>query len=126
MSRDRPTYDGVRRKYDEWLQIQASKPVVAPVRAPRIKRPMKPQPAGGDMSRMVFASIGIGIGVVLLLLAGFAFWTATQWAGYGRDGAAVGYYLVTFFLTVAGVGGIAATWNHNFRVLVRPPQRHHH
>jgi hypothetical protein len=123
MSADRPTYDKVGRKYDEWLEIQASKPIVAPVRSTRKSPP--PDPAGSDMGRMVFASIGIGIGVVLLLLAALALWTAMKWSGFGRDGAAVGYYTVAFFLTVAGVGGIAATWNHNFRVLVRPPQQHH-
>ena len=123
MSADRPTYEKVSRKYDEWLQIQASKPVVAPVRSARNLPP--PEPMGSDMGRMVFASIGIGIGVVLLLLAALALSTAMKWSGFGREGAAVGYYLVAFFLTVAGVGGIVSTWNHNFRVLVRPPQHHH-
>ncbi len=71
------------------------------------------------MSRMVFAAIGVGIGVVLLALSGYAFYTASYWAGFERDGAQVGYTLVGFFLLVAGAGGIAATLNHNFRVLAR-------
>jgi hypothetical protein len=76
------------------------------------------------MSRLVFSAIGIGAGVILLLLAAYAFYTASYWAGFGRDGAAVGYVLVGFFLLIAGGGGIIATYNHNFRVLVRPPEHH--
>jgi hypothetical protein len=68
---------------------------------------------------MVQAVIGIGIGVVLLALAAYAFYSASYWGSYGRDGAQVGYALTGFFLLVAGLGGIVATWNHNFRVLTR-------
>ena len=79
------------------------------------------------MSRTIQAAIGIGIGVVLLGLAVYAFMTAAYWGDFGRDGAQTGYMLVGVFLLIAGFGGIAATWNHNFRVLVRPPDdRHHH
>jgi len=77
------------------------------------------------MSRLVFTAIGVGIGFVLLLLAVYAFFTASYWSGFGRDGAAVGYTLVGVFLLIAGGGGIIATWNHNFRVLVRPTSNHH-
>jgi hypothetical protein len=76
------------------------------------------------MARLVVASIGIGTGVILLALAGFAFYTANYWASFGRDGAAVGYTLVGFFLLVAGGGGALATWNHHFRVLRRSDHTH--
>ena len=76
------------------------------------------------MSRNVFAAIGIGIGVILLALSAFAFYTASSWAAFDRDGAAVGYTLVGIFLLIAGAGGIVATWNHNFRVLTRANPTH--
>ncbi len=69
------------------------------------------------MSRTVHAAIGMGIGVVLLALAGYAFSTSGYWGGFDRDGAQVGYALAGFFLLIAGGGGILATWNHNFRVV---------
>ena len=71
------------------------------------------------MERTVFAAIGIGIGAILLLLAIFAFVTAARWGSLGQDGA------VGFFLTLAGIGGILATYNHNFRVLTRSNAGHH-
>ena len=77
------------------------------------------------MGRTVFAAIGIGIGAILLLLAIFAFVTAANWGALDRDGAAVGYTVVGFFLTLAGIGGILATYNHNFRVLTRSEGGHH-
>ena len=69
------------------------------------------------MGKTLFSAIGIGIGVVLLLLAALSFVNAAKWAGYARGGAFVGYSVAGFFLVLAGIGGIAATWNHNFRVL---------
>jgi uncharacterized membrane protein len=73
---------------------------------------------------MVFAAVGVGIGVILLGLAVVAFVAAGNWAELGRDGAQVGYSLTGIFLLIAGFGGIAATLNHNFRVLTAPPQEH--
>lgn len=70
---------------------------------------------GGEMSKMVLMAIGGGIGVVLLALAALSFVNAGQWADIARDGAGVGYGLVGFFLVIAGLGGILATFNHLFR-----------
>lgn len=119
MKRDRETYDGVRRKYDEFLEIQSSKPVLQRTLPPQ--RPYAPEPESGqDMGKIVFTAIGVGIGAILLALAGYSFYVAAVWGDHGLDGAATGYALVGFFLTIAGAGGIAATINHNFRVLARP------
>lgn len=119
MKRDRGTYDGVRRKYDEFLEIQANRPVLQRVLPPH--RPFSPAPASDtDMGKHVVAAIGIGIGVILLALAAYTLYVADRWADAGLTGASTGYLVVAFFLTVAGIGGIAATLNHNYRVLARP------
>lgn len=123
MSRDEQTYAQVSRKFDDWTEAEARRP-----KRDRLRRtdpaPLTDPRENSDMSRIVFAAIGIGIGVVLLGLAAYAFIAAAYWADFGRDGAQVGYTLVGVFLLIAGFGGIAATWNHNFRVLTRPPQHH--
>lgn len=123
MKRDRGTYDGVRDKYDEFLEIQSRKPVLQRTLPPQ--RPYTPQPdSESDMGKIVFTAIGVGIGVILLALAGYAYYVARTWGDAGLTGASTGYTVVAFFLTVAGVGGIAATLNHNFRVLARPARHH--
>jgi hypothetical protein len=126
VSRDERTYGGVADKYDEWVELESR-----PAQRERIRRtdPHEPKSRGrgnSDMSRLVFAAIGFGIALVLFILALVAFSTASSWAGYDRDGAAVGYILVGVFLLIASIGGAAAIYNHNFRVLVRPPSGHGH
>lgn len=123
MKRDESTYGKVSDQYQEWLEIQAEKPARAEAYPP--PRPYTPEPEGGsDVARYLFASIGFGLALVLLALAVWAFATAADWAGVARDGAFVGYTLVGVFLCIAGIGGIAAVWNHNFRVLTRPASHH--
>jgi hypothetical protein len=123
MKRDENTYGGISRKYDEWREHEKGKP-----RPPRVRsdKPYVHQPyESSDMGKTVFAAIGIGIGLVLLLLSLLSFLNASRWSEFGRDGAVVGWSLVGVFLLVAGLGAIISTWNHNFRVLVNPPPRHH-
>ncbi len=78
------------------------------------------------MSKVVLTVIGVGIGLTLLVLAGIAFWTAAWWSDFERSGAVVGYSVVGFFLTIAGLGAVIGTWNHIFRVLdpARAPVHH--
>ena len=116
MSRDEETYGRIRKQYDAWVDAEAARPARARLRRVDNYIPTSERP---EMSKNVFAAIGIGIGVVLLGLSAYAFSTASYWAGFARDGAAVGYTLVGVFLLIAGAGGIIATWNHNFRVLTR-------
>lgn len=104
------TFETVRRRYDEWQQMK-----------PPVQRRARPQPSGpttgSTMSKMILTGIGVGTGLVLLVLAGLSFWAAASWGGYAHQGASTGYTVVGVFLTIAGIGGALATWNHNFRVL---------
>lgn len=120
MNRDQSTYGKISQQYDQWADMQASKPKPQVERGLPPQRPYTPEPEGKDMGRTVFAAIGVGIGLFLLAMAAWAFITAAQWGDLHRDGAATGYTVVGFFLTAAGIGGILATLNHNFRVLARP------
>jgi hypothetical protein len=115
VSRDERTYGRISQQYDEWVEGEAARPEREYLRRTDPTVPSAPR-GESEMSRMLFAAIGVGIGVALLALAGIAFYTASAWADLGRDGAQVGYNLVGVFLIIAGIGGIAATLNHNFRV----------
>lgn len=121
MKRDESTYGRVRDKFEEWKEIQATRPERPRVIAPA--RPYTPEPRTGssDMGKTAYTAIGVGIGVILLLLAGLTLANAARWGDYARDGAVVGYTVAGLFLVLAGLGGIIATLNHNFRVL---PEAH--
>lgn len=116
MSRDPQTYGTIRQKYDEWITLERNRPEREHLRRTETYLP-PPREGNPDMSRTIATVIGVGIGVMLLALAMYAFRTASFWADAGRDGAQVGYILIGVFLLIAGGGGIAATINHNFRVL---------
>lgn len=126
MSRENPTYRSIEARYDEYVDIVASKPATQKLeKGLPAQRPYTPQKERDDMGKTVFAGIGFGIGALLLLLAAWAFVVAAKWSGLDRSGAAVGYTLVGLFLVLSGLGGIIAVWNHNFRVLTRPPRHSH-
>jgi hypothetical protein len=76
------------------------------------------------MGKYTFAAIGVIIGLIILALAALSFYVAAEWAALDRGGAATGYFVVGFFLVLSGAGGIAATLNHNFRVLAQPDGHH--
>jgi hypothetical protein len=123
MKRDPETYGGIRRLYDQWVEIQREKP--APPRRVLPAHPSYPStPGGSDMGKYAFAAAGVVIGVIILALAALSFYVSAGWADLGRYGAATGYFVVGFFLVISGAGGIAATLNHNFRVLAQPDGHH--
>src|SRR5690554_307777 len=97
------TFDTIRDRYDNWAVNRPPRPVAAY----EDWTPGGPEPQV-SMSKIVTTAIGVGIGVVLLILAGIAFWTASQWNDFGREPAFIGYALTGFFLVVAGLGGIIA------------------
>ncbi len=123
MKRDESTYGGISRKFDEWREGEKHRPEPPRVRSDRPYVHQRYEPS--DMGKNVFAAIGIGIGVVLLVLSLLAFLNANSWSQFDRESAVVGWSVVGFFLLVAGLGAIISTWNHNFRVLANPPSRDH-
>ncbi|HEX5725144.1 MAG TPA: hypothetical protein VFX98_06740 [Longimicrobiaceae bacterium] len=109
------TYGSVRDRFRQWREAN-----------PRRQSPSAlgfPEVGEGTMRLMALAA-GVGLGGLLLLLAATAYWAALSWADAERDGAVVAYALTGFFLTVAGLGAILATWNHLFRVLRAAPRHH--
>lgn len=124
MNRDKATYGSIQARYDEWIEIVESKPAPVEKGLPT-QRPYTPQREQDDMGKMVFAAIGFGIGVLLLLLSAWAFAVAAKWSGLDRMGAATGYTLIGAFLLISGAGGIISTWNHNFRVMARQSTHSH-
>lgn len=115
------TFETIRTKYDRFSET-----------APR-RRAGRPTYSTGSLDmegivKTVGMVAGFGIGALMLLFAAISLYTSSSWAGAERPSAAIGYALAAFFLTVAGVGGIAATYNHIFRVLDpnRAPSHAHH
>jgi hypothetical protein len=109
------TDETVRARYRQWAEAN-----------PRPRGPTAlglPQPSEGAM-RLAALGAGLLIGLCLLALAVTSFVASSSWSGIGRGGAVVAYFLTGSFLTIAGVGCIWATLNHNFNVLAGPPQHH--
>lgn len=102
------TMDTVRGRYEQWNEANPRR------RGPSaIKVPVMSDAA----EKLVGMALGFGVGVLLLLLAAFTFYNAARWADVARDGAQVAYNVTAFFLTLAGLGALAATYNHVFRVI---------
>jgi hypothetical protein len=116
------TLETIRDRYDAW---SVDRPSISS--APSSWTPSGHEPKSA-MPRMIIAAIGVGVGLVLLILAGLSAWSAVQWAGHGREPAVIGYTLIAVFLTVAAIGGIAGSLNHALRVLdpSRPQAHAHH
>lgn len=112
------TFGTVRGRYQDWFG--AGDRGFLPGRAEGdddIERPGSG--GGGEMSKMILLAIGVGLGLTLLALAALSLSTAASWGGIDRDGAVTGYSVVAFFLTIAGLGAIVATYNHLFRAAGR-------
>ena len=122
MKRDERTYGRIREKYDAWMQNEAERPERDRLR--RVDHYEHVPQGSSEMSRLIPAVIGFGIAVLLLALAGYAFYTSGFYGDHVRDGAQTGYAVVGVFLLIAGIGGLFAVYNHNFRVLTRPPSHH--
>lgn len=91
---------------------------------PRGRSALKVPVMSDAAERMVGMAAGFGAGVLLLVLAGTAAVAASSWSDVGRSGAVVGYSITAFFLTLAGIGALAGTWNHVFRVIPGDAPQH--
>lgn len=120
MKNDSSSHRAVSQKFDEFQEIRPTPP------------PGKRAYSHGAetallmvTSRPVAVIVGFGVSLLVLALAAYAFSAAVAWAGVNRAGARVGYTIVGFFLTLAGTGGLLATWNHNFRLPKQQAPAHH-
>jgi hypothetical protein len=110
------TFDTVEGRYERW---SAANP------RPRGPSALKVPELSDSAEKTVGMAMGFGAGVLLLLLAVVAGLAAARWGRVDRSGAQVAYTIATFFLVLAGVGALAATWNHVFRVMPGEAPHHH-
>ena len=110
------TFGTVEGRYEKWSQAN-----------PRRRGPsaLKVPVMSDAVEKTVGMALGFGLGALLLLLALAAGMAAVSWARVDRSGAAVAYSIATFFLLLAGLGGLAATYNHVFRIIPGDPPEHH-
>lgn len=109
------TYGTVRDRFRQWRESNPRTRGPSALRFPDVS---------DQAERGVGMVVGFGAGVLLLVLAVVAYTASGSWSEIERGGARVAYFLSGFFLTVAGLGALGATWNHLFRVLRRPPSHH--
>lgn len=112
--RNDPTYKRVQSQYGEFNEAHPVRRRGTALAWPEEGLPI-PELSEGT-ARVVFTGIGLGIGLLMLTLAVVSFAASRSWAELDRDGASTGYALPVLFLTVSGLGCIAATLNHQFRV----------
>jgi hypothetical protein len=109
------TFDTVKSRYDAHAQANPR---------PRGRTALKVPVLSDAAERMVGMAAGFGIGALLLVLAIVSAVAARSWAEVDRSGPVVGYSITAFFLTLAGLGALIATWNHLYRVI--PGEVSHH
>ena len=109
------TDDTVRARYRAWADANPRPRGASAIGMPEVSE---------GTVRLAGTAAGVVVGLGLLVLAAIAFTAAKSWGTIDRGGAVVAYFLTGTFLTIAGVGCIWATLNHNFRVLAGPPAHH--
>ena len=109
------TEETVRARYREWADANPRPRGASAIGMPDVS---------DNTVRLLATAAGVLTGLGLLALAVTAFVASRSWGTIDRGGAVVAYFLTGAFLTVAGVGCIWATLNHNFRVLAGPPAHH--
>lgn len=110
------TFHTVEGRYQKWNQANPR---------PRGPSAIKVPEMSDAAEKTVGMALGFGAGVVLLLLAVFTAVNAAQWGQVDRSGAQVAYTIAAFFLTLAGLGALVATYNHIFRVIPGDAPHHH-
>lgn len=112
--RNDPTYKRVQGQFGKFEDAHPTQRRGTALAWPEEGLPL-PELSEGT-ARVVFTAIGMGIGLLMLVLAAVSFAASRSWAEVDRDGASTGYALPVLFLIVSGLGCIAATLNHQFRV----------
>lgn len=110
------TMHTVQGRYEQWNEANPRRRGPSAIKVPVLS---------DTAEKRVGMAVGFGAGIVLLLLAAFTFYNAAQWGEVPRDGAQVAYNVTGFFLTLAGLGALAATYNHVFRVIPGEAPHHH-
>ena len=110
------TFQTVEGRYDRWSQANPKRRGPSALKVPEMSE---------GMEKTVGMAMGFSAGVLLLLLAIVAGLTAAKWGAQGRSGAHVAYTITTFFLVLAGLGALAATYNHVFRIMPSEAPHHH-
>jgi hypothetical protein len=110
------TFRSVEGRYDRWSESNPQ---------PRGRSALKVPVMSDAAEKMVGMAVGFGAGALLLVLAVVAGVAARSWAEVDRSGAVVGYAVTAFFLALAGLGAVVATWNHAFRVIPGEAPHHH-
>lgn len=113
---DEDTFNTVEGRYDKWSSANPR---------PRGPSALKVPVMSDAAEKTVGMVAGFGVGVVLLALAAFTAVNAAKWGDIDRSGAQIGYLISAFFLTLAGLGALGATYNHLFRVIPGDPPHHH-
>ena len=119
MSSDRnadDTFSTVEGRYQKWSEANPRRRGPSALKVPEIS---------DAVEKTVGMAVGFGAGALLLLLAAAAAAAAASWARVDRSGAAVAYSITTFFLLLAGLGALAATYNHVFRIIPGDAPEHH-
>jgi hypothetical protein len=110
------TFHTVEGRYQKWNDANPR---------PRGPSALKVPEMSDAAEKTVGMALGFGAGVVLLILAVVTALNAARWGELDRSGAQVAYGIAAFFLTLAGVGALAATWNHVFRIIPGDAPHHH-
>lgn len=110
------TFGTVEDRYQKWSEAHPRRRGPSALKIPELS---------DSAEKMVGMAAGFGAGALLLLLAVVAGTAAASWARIDRSGAAVGYSIATFFLLLAGLGALAATANHVFRIIPGDAPDHH-
>ena len=69
-----------------------------------------------SISRTIAAVPGFIIGILWLAMAAAVIWTSARGYANDRSDWGLGWAIVGFFLTAAGLSALIGTWWHNFRV----------
>jgi hypothetical protein len=110
------TFGTVEGRYQKWSETNPRRRGPSALKVPEMS---------DAAEKMVGMVVGFGAGALLLLLAATAATAAASWARLDRSGAATAYSVATFFLLLAGLGALAATYNHVFRIIPGPAPEHH-